>query len=116
MRIRSKMAVVAVSLLLPVVAGATQSGIFRSSFTEFTSSGNATGIATGDFDGDGFDDIAVGVPGEDIGAFTGCGMVDFFYGGASGFPNASAEHQYRGNGEMPGPTVAGDALGWRVGS
>jgi hypothetical protein len=73
-------------------------------------------LATGDFDGDGFDDIAVGVPGEDIGAFAGCGMVDFFYGGASGFPNAPAEHQYRGNGEMPGPTVAGDALGWRVGS
>lgn len=57
MRIRSKMAVVAVSLLLPAVAGATQSGIFRSSFTEFTSSGNATGIATGDFDGDGTTDV-----------------------------------------------------------
>jgi hypothetical protein len=37
-------------------------------------------LASGDFDGDGYDDLAVGVPGEGGGSFTGPGAVNVIYG------------------------------------
>ncbi len=37
-------------------------------------------LAVGDFDGDGADDLAVGSPGEDVGATDAAGAVTFFYG------------------------------------
>jgi hypothetical protein len=37
-------------------------------------------LAAGDFDGDGYDDLAVGVPGEELGA----GVVHFVFGGPTG--------------------------------
>ncbi|MEM7082845.1 MAG: dockerin type I domain-containing protein [Pseudomonadota bacterium] len=58
----------------PNVRGGTESGdLFGSSF------------AVGDFDNDGFDDLAVGVPGEDIeDSPEGAGMVQVFYGNNGG--------------------------------
>jgi hypothetical protein len=41
-------------------------------------------LASGDFNHDGYDDLAVGVPGEDLGALTDAGGVAVFYGGSSG--------------------------------
>lgn len=41
-------------------------------------------LATGDFDGDGYCDLAVGVSGEDLGIISSCGMVNLFRGGAGG--------------------------------
>lgn len=43
-----------------------------------------TAVATGDFNSDGFNDLAVGVPGEDIGAIQSAGVVYVLYGAASG--------------------------------
>lgn len=37
-------------------------------------------LATGDFDGSGTDDLAIGVPGEDLGSADGAGMVTVLYG------------------------------------
>ena len=37
----------------------------------------------GDFDGDGYDDLAIGVPFEDLGAFTDTGNVGVVYGRAA---------------------------------
>jgi hypothetical protein len=42
------------------------------------------GLATGDFNGDGFADLAVGVPGEDIGTIGSAGAVVALYGSAGG--------------------------------
>jgi hypothetical protein len=42
------------------------------------------GLAVGDIDGDGADDLAVGAPGEDAGAGSGQGSVQIFLGGPSG--------------------------------
>src|SRR5262249_11258138 len=41
-------------------------------------------LTTGDFDGDGFDDLAIGVEGEDLGAIDAAGAVNVLYGTASG--------------------------------
>jgi hypothetical protein len=38
----------------------------------------------GDFNGDGFDDIAVGAPGEDVGTVSGAGAVNVIYGSSNG--------------------------------
>ena len=42
------------------------------------------GSVRGDFNGDGVDDLVVGVPGEDIGAVADAGVLHVLYGGASG--------------------------------
>jgi len=41
-------------------------------------------IAAGDFDNDGFDDLAIGVPGETVGGQAGAGAIQILYGSASG--------------------------------
>src|SRR6185436_11515393 len=43
-------------------------------------------LAAGDVDGDGFDDLAIGIPFEDFsGGATNCGQVNVLFGAASGF-------------------------------
>lgn len=50
--------------------------------------GFGTTLTTGDFDGDGFADLAVGVPNEEISSLKGAGAVNVLYGGPSGLtPN-----------------------------
>src|SRR6185369_11647957 len=41
-------------------------------------------LAARDFDGDGFADLAIGVPGEDVGAAVDAGAVNVLYGRAQG--------------------------------
>jgi glucose/arabinose dehydrogenase len=41
-------------------------------------------VAAGDFDGDGFDDLAVGVPGEKVNGHEAAGMVHVLFGSAAG--------------------------------
>ena len=41
-------------------------------------------MATGDFNGDGFDDLAVGRADEDVGAVADAGTVNVLYGSATG--------------------------------
>ncbi|MCP5013763.1 MAG: hypothetical protein GY938_00600, partial [Ketobacter sp.] len=48
-----------------------------------TLSGSST-AAAGDFNGDGFMDLATGVPNEAIGSIAGAGAVNVIYGSASG--------------------------------
>lgn len=52
-------------------------------------------LAAGDFNGDGFCDLAAGVPGEDVGGLNNCGAVNLLYGKATGLDGVgSAEiHQ-----------------------
>ena len=41
-------------------------------------------MAAGDFDGDGFEDLAVGVVAEDVGSLTAAGAVNVIYGTSAG--------------------------------
>jgi hypothetical protein len=50
-----------------------------------------TGIATGDFDGDGFSDLAVGAPLAAVQALTGAGRVAVFFGSSGGLKAANAQ-------------------------
>ncbi|HXG20287.1 MAG TPA: FG-GAP repeat protein [Methylomirabilota bacterium] len=49
--------------------------------------GSSSGIAKGDFNGDGFADLAVGIPDEDIGSGEDAGAVVIIYGSGGGRPS-----------------------------
>ncbi len=55
-------------------------------------------LAAADFDGDGFDDLAIGVPGQTVGSVTGAGVVNLKWGSATGLvasPDVDQWHQDR---------------------
>ncbi len=65
-------------------------------------------LAAGDLNGDGCDDLAIGVPGEAIGSRDDAGRVVVVYGSTNG-PNGTTNHTQRKN--LPGRSQAGDLLG-----
>jgi hypothetical protein len=65
-------------------------------------------LAAGDFDGDGFDDLAVGVPDED-GAATDDGQVIVFFGSQNGLNPVNAQFLTQANGNQT--REAGDRFG-----
>jgi FG-GAP repeat len=68
-------------------------------------------LAAGDFNNDGFADLAVGAPGEDIGSIRDAGAVDVLYGSASGLTPAGSRAFWQGTGGAAGVLEAGDLLG-----
>ncbi|WP_330304990.1 MULTISPECIES: FG-GAP-like repeat-containing protein [unclassified Streptomyces] len=48
------------------------------------------GLSVADFDGDGYSDLAVGAPGEDIGSNSSQGTVTLYWGGPSGLGTSAA--------------------------
>ena len=52
--------------------------------------GSSSGVAKGDFNGDGFADLAIGVPEEDTGGAEDAGAVNVVYGSASGLTATDA--------------------------
>jgi hypothetical protein len=72
-------------------------------------------IAWGDFDGDSYADLAIGLPGEDVGRIADAGAVNVIYGGASGLDTSRGlgltQHTASGAGELSGSAEAGDYLG-----
>ena len=51
-------------------------------------------LSTGDFNGDGFTDLGIGVPGEDVGTATNAGAVNVLYGSAKGLQADSPDDQF----------------------
>jgi hypothetical protein len=70
-------------------------------------------LATGDFDGDGFTDLVIGAPAEDIesgGTVTDAGAIHVLFGGNGGLSTTGALTLYRGNG-LNGTPVSGERIG-----
>ncbi|MEO7117691.1 MAG: VCBS repeat-containing protein [Candidatus Limnocylindrales bacterium] len=61
-------------------------------------------LATGDFDDDGYGDLAVGVPGEDFGGMTDAGIIQVIYGSPTGLIAAGAF-------SFPNDRASGDQFG-----
>ncbi len=71
-------------------------------------------LATGDFDGDGFDDLAIGIPSEDSGAgnsVSGSGQVSVLYGAPEGFDRSRTQFWSEDNIWFTGASEEGDQFG-----
>ncbi|MFE2738573.1 FG-GAP and VCBS repeat-containing protein [Streptomyces sp. NPDC059349] len=71
-------------------------------------------LAAGDVTGDGYPDIAVGVPGEDIGSIREAGAVVLLKGGASGLTGTGAQAFNQSTSGVPGASEKGDNFGASV--
>ncbi len=87
----------------PGILGAAEDGDFL-----------AADVASGDFDGDGYDDVIAGVPFEDVGSVTDGGAVQVVYGAASGLTGAGDQVLHAGSRRVAGALEADDLLGYSV--
>jgi hypothetical protein len=68
-------------------------------------------VAAGDLDGDGFDDVAVGVHFEDVGSATDAGAVQLLYGGAGGLSALGDQVFHQDSPGMNDTAEEGDEFG-----
>ena len=87
---------------LPSLSGRSESG-----------DGFGEALARGDFDGDGYDDLAIGVPGEDLSSDTiaNTGLVWILYGSSDGFDLSQAQKFSQSTPGMPDSNEPGDGFG-----
>ncbi|MCE9669109.1 M12 family metallopeptidase [Myxococcus stipitatus] len=80
---------------------------------EVTENGDRFGsaLAAGDFDGDGFDELAVGVPFEDVGAVPDVGAVNVLRGSIDGLSSAGNQLWSAGGAGVPGSVSEGVRFG-----
>jgi FG-GAP repeat len=82
--------------------------------TPATGDAFGTSIATGDFDGDGFSDLAIGVPYDNLGGKSDAGEVDVLYGSRGGLSATGAQTWTLDTGGVPGVAASGDVFGTAV--
>jgi len=113
----------AVTVLYGAAGGLTGAGsqLFRQgaggvggSAEEFDEFGRA--LSAGDFNNDGFADLAVGVPFEDIGSIPEAGAVNVLYGGAGGLTGAGSQAFWQAAGGVAGGLGDFDRFGWALAS
>jgi hypothetical protein len=76
-------------------------------------------LGSGDFNGDGFADLAIGVPFESVGTVDGAGAVHVLYGASSGLQASglgapSDQFWYQGSGSMTDTAEHNDFFGFRL--
>ena len=78
-----------------------------------SSDGFGGSLATADFNGDGFFDLAVGASGENVGTLVDAGAVTVLFGSAGGITTAGSQTFWQGNGAA-GAAETGDNFGLSV--
>ncbi len=73
--------------------------------------GFGAALAAGDFDGDGDDDLAVGIPGESSEGAAAAGAVEVFRGSRNGLRLSSATVITQGSGDLDGASEMDDMFG-----
>ncbi|MFE7274177.1 FG-GAP-like repeat-containing protein [Streptomyces sp. NPDC057623] len=68
-------------------------------------------LSLGDINGDGYDDLAIGSPGEDLNGVADAGMVSVLYGSTSGFQGGPAQSLAQDTPGVPGDNEKGDGFG-----
>ena len=71
-------------------------------------------VAVGDVNGDGFEDVIIGAPGEGIGRIKKAGMVHILFGSESGVTSAEDVTYHQNSPGVPGGAESGDAFGYSV--
>jgi hypothetical protein len=72
------------------------------------------GVAGGDFNGDGRDDLAASVPWEDVSGQADAGAVHVLHGSASGLTATDSQFWTQGTGGLGGQADADDLFGWAL--
>jgi hypothetical protein len=71
-------------------------------------------LAAADFNDDGYDDLAIGVPGEDIGSIRDAGAVNVLYGSANGLTASRDQIWHQNSNSVQGVSEAYDRFGWSL--
>jgi hypothetical protein len=72
---------------------------------------SSSGVARGDFNGDGASDLAVGVPFEDVGSAVDAGAVNIIYGTVDGLKSAGNQFWSQSSAGVSGGSETGDQFG-----
>jgi hypothetical protein len=73
-------------------------------------------LAAGDFDDDGFADLAIGVPGERVSGINAAGSVNVAYGAAGGLDSATYQLWHQNGDSMPDSCESNDQFGNALGA
>ncbi|MFI8187526.1 VCBS repeat-containing protein [Streptomyces sp. NPDC085946] len=73
--------------------------------------GMGSGLSIGDTNGDGYPDVATGLPGEDLGGITDAGSVVVLRGGAGGLTGSGAKSFSQDTAGVPGTAEKADRFG-----
>lgn len=93
-------------LILAVLAAPTTASAATPAF--------AAGLLAADMNGDGFDELPIGIPGEDVGTILDGGSFQLLFGGSAGLTDAGNLLWSQGDGVLRGVAEGGDELGRSV--
>ncbi|MBZ0090441.1 MAG: hypothetical protein K8H90_08700, partial [Thermoanaerobaculia bacterium] len=112
------LAVLIVLLLLPAATDAQLTDLGAQVLTECAAPGDClelevfgSALAAGDFDGDGFADLAVGVPDEEVGGDQNAGAVHVYYGSVAGLTSVGEQLFDQDSPGIGGGAEPGDFFG-----
>ena len=108
----------AVNVLYDTVGFGNWSGVGSQLFTQSGAGGSASAgdrfgaaIVAGNFNGDGFGDLAMGAPGENVGAVGDAGAVSVLYGSADGLTGSGAQLFTQDSPDVGSSAEPGDRFG-----